>query len=141
MFGRRNRSITRLLVVEDEPLVAFDTEYLLTNDDYVIVATVDRVADAVAVIEAGTEVHLVLVDLALADGSGIDVARAAQARGVPVIFVTGDCPVEAEPLAYGHLAKPYQQRALLAAIRAVDSTRAGKPPRRLPDGFRMFERA
>ena len=51
IFGRKRRVITRLLVVEDEPLVAFDTEHLLTEEGYEVVATVDRVADAVAAIE------------------------------------------------------------------------------------------
>ena len=43
IFGRKRRVITRLLVVEDEPLVAFDTEHLLTEEGYEVVATVDRV--------------------------------------------------------------------------------------------------
>ncbi len=138
IFGRKKRSIVRLLVVEDEPLVAFDTEYLLTGEDYEIVATVDRVADAVAVIADGADIHLVLVDLALADGSGIDVARAAQERGIPVMFVTGNCPGEAEAFAAGCLSKPYAQRDLLAAIVAIEAAREGKRPRRLPSGFRLF---
>lgn len=138
IFARKKRSIVRLLVVEDEPLVAFDTEHMLTEQDYEIVATVDRVADAVAVIADGRDIHLVLVDLMLADGSGIDVARAAQARGIPVMFVTGNCPGEAEMFAAGCLSKPYGQRDLIAAICAIEATRAGKRPRRLPTGFRLF---
>ena len=138
IFGRKKRSIVRLLVVEDEPLVAFDTEYLLTGDDYEIVATVDRVADAVAVIADAQDIHLVLADLALADGSGIDVARAAQERGIPVMFVTGHCPSEAEAFAAGCLSKPYAPRDLLGAIAAVEAACEGKRPRRLPHGFRLF---
>lgn len=128
----------RLLLVEDEPLIAFDTEHLLSGEDYEIVATVDRVADAVAVIADGQDIHLVLVDMDLADGSGIDVARAAQARGIPVMFVTGKCPGEAEAFATGWLVKPYAQRDLLGAIVAIEAARAGKRPRRLPSGFRLF---
>ena len=138
IFGRKKRSIVRLLVVEDEPLVAFDTEHLLTEQDYEIVATVDRVSDAVAVLADGHDIHLVLVDVMLADGSGIDVARAAQARGVPVMFVTGNCPGEAEVFAAGCLSKPYAQRDLLAAIGAIEAAREGRRPRRLPSGFRLF---
>lgn len=141
MFGRRERTIERLLVVEDEPLVAFDTEHLLTEDGYEVVATVDRVADAVAVLSDGVALDLILVDVNLADGSGIDVARAAQARGTPVVFVTSACPADAQALAIGCLAKPYAQRDLLNAIRAVEQAIAGKPPRRLPSGFRLFAAA
>jgi CheY-like chemotaxis protein len=138
IFARRKRSIVRLLVVEDEPLVAFDTEHLLTGEDYEIVATVDRVADAVAVIGDGADIHLVLVDVLLADGSGIEVARAAQARGIPAMFVTGNCPGEAEAFAAGCLSKPYAPRDLLAAIAAIEAAQTGKRPRRLPNGFRLF---
>ena len=138
LFGRKKRRIKRLLVVEDEPLVAFDTEHFLTDAGFVIVATVDRVADATALIDSGTTVDLVLVDVSLADGSGLDVARAARAREVPVLFVTGNCPPEARELAAGCLAKPYAQRDLLAAIQAVDAALAGEPPRRQPQGFRLF---
>ena len=140
LFGRKQRRITRLLVVEDEPLVAFDTEHLLDDDGFDVVATVDRVADAVALIADGADIHLVLADVNLADGSGVEVARSANAHGIPVLFVTGDCPVDAQELATGCLAKPYAQKDLLAAIAAVDAALAGARPRRLPAGFRLFDR-
>ena len=139
LFGRKKRQITRLLVVEDEPLIAFDTEHVLTEADYEVVATVDRVADAVNVLRSGAGVDLVLVDVHLADGSGIDVARAAAETGVPVLFVTGNCPVEATTLAAGCLAKPYQQRDLIGAIEAIDARIGGRKQKRLPSGLRLFE--
>lgn len=139
LFGRKKRQIVRLLVVEDEPLIAFDTEHVLTEASYEIVGTVDRVADAVAVLRSDDSVDLVLVDVNLADGSGLDVARAAMVAGVPVLFVTGNCPVEAVTLAAGCLSKPYQQRDLIGAIEAIDAQLAGRKPKRLPNGFRLFE--
>ena len=138
LFGRRQRSIEKLLVVEDEPLVAFDTERMLTDQGFTIIATVDRVADAVRVIEAGVTIDLVLVDINLADGSGIDVARSASARGIRVLFVTGACPVDAETVAVGCLAKPYTQRDLVGSIDAIESAAEGRSPPRLPVGLRMF---
>lgn len=138
LFGRKKRLIARLLVVEDEPLIAFDNEYILTDAGYEIVATVDRVADALAVLGSDKDVDLVVADVNLADGSGIDVARAASEAGVPVLFVTGNCPVEATELAAGCLAKPYQPRDLIGAIGAIDSQLAGRKPKRLPTGFRLF---
>lgn len=85
LFARRKRLISRLLLVEDEPLVAFDTEHFLREAEFEIVATVDRVADALAVIAEPSEIDLVLVDISLADGSGVDVARAAHRVGIPVL--------------------------------------------------------
>lgn len=140
MFGKKQRRITRLLVVEDEPLIAFDTEHLLTEDGYEVVATVDRVAEAIAVVSDGRAIDLVLVDVTLADGSGVEVARAAHDRAIPVLFVTGQCPGEAEALAAGCLSKPYTQKALLGAIGAIEASLDGKRPRRLPSGFQLFDR-
>lgn len=139
LFGRRKRHINRILVVEDEPLVAFDTEHFLGSAGFEIRATVDTVAAACGTIEAGEAIDLVLVDINLSDGSGLDVARVAHDRGVPVLLVTGSCPQGAQLYAAGCLAKPYPQKDLLSAIDAIDAVVAGaKLPRRLPSGFNLF---
>jgi DNA-binding response OmpR family regulator len=139
IWGRKKRHITKLLLVEDEPLVAFDNEHFLTDASFEVVATVDSVADAVGVLKSDAAVDLVLVDVNLVDGSGIDVARAATERGVPVLFVAGACPDDAHPFAAGWLAKPYAQRDLAGAIAALEAMLSGKPLRKLPNGLRMFE--
>jgi DNA-binding response OmpR family regulator len=141
MFGRKKRHIVRLLLVEDEPLVAFDNEHALSEAKFEIVATVDRVATALAAIEAGGEIDLVVADVQLADGSGIDVARAARQAGLLVLFVTGTRPEGAEALAEGWLAKPYAPKDLVAAIQVIEARVAGKTSKRLPTGFELFEPA
>lgn len=141
LFARKQRRITRILIVEDEPLVAFDTEHFLRDAGFAVVATLDRVADALVLLGSEAEIDLILVDIELADGSGIDVARAAQARGALVLFVTGNCPGDARSLAAGCLAKPYPQRDLIDAIDAVETTLDGKAPKRLPASFNLFQRA
>lgn len=141
LFGKKERRIVRVLVVEDEPLVAFDTEHFLGSEGFEIVGTVDTVADALAAIETAGDIHLVLVDVNLSDGSGVDVARAAHARGISVVFVTGSFPDEARALAVGCLAKPYQQRDLLAVVGVLESMIDGKRPKRLPSGFSLFDQA
>jgi len=141
LFGKKKRRISRLLIVEDEPLVAFDTEHFLRECEFEIVATVDRVADAMTVIHGDNEIDLILVDISLADGSGLDVAHAAHQVSIPVLFVTGSCPEGARSVAVGCLAKPYAQRDLLAAIQVIEAVLEGKKPRRLPGGFSLFEKA
>src|SRR4028119_1814688 len=94
LFGKRERAIRRILIVEDEPLVAFDSEHLLRESGYEVVATVDTLADAVRVL-GEEEVDLVLSDIQLnGDGDGMDVARAAAAKNVPVLVGTGSARVE-----------------------------------------------
>src|SRR5436853_4188292 len=126
LFGKRERAIGRILIVEAEPLVAFDNEHLLRECGYEVVATVDTLAEAVRVL-GEEEVDLVLSDIALnGDGDGMDVARAAGARGVPVLFVTANCPIEARSLGVGCLAKPYTDKVLKGALEAVDRKLRGK---------------
>jgi DNA-binding response OmpR family regulator len=142
LFGKKKRRIVRVLIVEDEPLVAFDTEHFLSDEGFEIHATVDRVAEAIAHLEdAEAGIDLVLVDVQLADGSGIDVAQAAHRSGVQSLFVTGSCPGEAKAFAAGCLAKPYAQRDLLTAISAIEDVLEGRKVRKLPVGFTLFRRA
>jgi DNA-binding response OmpR family regulator len=138
LFAKKKRLIERVLLVEDEPLVAFDTEHFLSGEGFEIVATVDSVADALAAIDADPQIDLVLLDVGLADGSGVDVAEAARTHGMQVLFVTGACPVEARKLAAGCLAKPYPQRDLLAAITVIEAVIGGKKPPKLPGSFSLF---
>ena len=141
LFARRERAIRRLIIVEDEPLVAFDNEHLLSEAGYEVVATVDSLAEAKAVIEM-EPLDLVLSDIRLnGEGDGLDVARAAGARGVPVLFVSGHCPVEARGLGLGCLAKPYTEKTLKAALDAIDALMQGKAVRKLPAGLSLYEKA
>jgi len=138
LFGKRERNLRRILIVEDEPLVAFDNEHVLRDAGYEVVATVDTVAEAVEAIT--DKVDLVLADVNLFDGGcGQDVARAAQQKGVPLIFVTGSSPDDARGLAIGLLSKPYSQRDLLAAIETVDAKLSGRPVKKPPKSFTLFQ--
>ncbi len=138
LFGKRERTIRRIIIVEDEPLVAFDSEHFLNEAGYEVVATVDTLADAVRVIEV-EQLDLVLSDITLrGEGDGTDVARAAAAKGVAVLFVTGDCPPEAQSLGLGWLAKPYSDKTLKAALDTLDALRSGRKKAKLPAGLSLF---
>jgi two-component system, response regulator PdtaR len=140
LFGKRERVIRRILIVEDEPLVAFDNEHLLRESGYEVVATVDNLAEAVRVLSDGASIDLVLSDIRLAgEGDGMDVARAAGAKKVPVLFVTANCPIEARSLGIGCLAKPYSDKGLRNALDAVDRTLSGQKVKKLPAGLSLYE--
>ena len=134
LFGKPKRIVKRILVVEDEPLTAFDNETMLEEAGYTVVATHDRVADAVATLDR-ERVDLIMSDVRLTgERSGIDLARIARERGIPVLFATGNAPDNASELVIGCLMKPYNDRILKAALVAVDQHLAGekvKPPRGL----------
>jgi len=143
MFGLgRHESegrVRRILIVEDEPLIAFANEHVLHEAGYTIVATVDRAEEAMRLIAAGG-IDLVMADVRLqGDESGIDVARAAQTAGIAVMFVTGTCPIEARQFAIGCLAKPFAARDLLAAIELVSAKLTGAKLPRPPRAFSLFD--
>lgn len=138
IFGKKARAIRHILVVEDEPLVAFDNETMLRDAGYEVVATVDTVADALRVIAQAEGLDLVMADIRLSDGSGVTVAEAARKRGVAVLFVTGDCPTEYRELAIGCLMKPYSERVLKSALDAVDAVLRGEAVKKAPDELTMF---
>lgn len=135
------KAIRTVLVVEDEPLVAFDNEHTLEQAGFRIAATVDDHDHAVRVMDEGG-VDLVIADVTLhGEKTGIDVARHAAARGLPVLFVTARCPVDARAVAVGCLAKPYAPRDLVAAIRVIDALLRGARRPRLPPGLSLFDTA
>ena len=80
LFGKRKRVVKRILIVEDEPLTAFDNENMLGDAGYKIVATVDDLDEALGMLER-EEVHLILSDVRLRkQQTGIDLARPAKQR-------------------------------------------------------------
>lgn len=141
LFGKRERTIRRIMVVEDEPLVAFDNEYLLKDAGYEVVATVDSLAAARAVIET-EQLDLILTDLKLSgEGDGTGVARLARTQGVPVLFVTGHDVEEARGLGLGCLTKPYSDKVLKNALEALDRHLQGRKLKKLPSQLTIYEQA
>ncbi len=111
-----------MLVVDDEADLLATYERLLRREGYRVIAVGSRVA-ALAAVERERP-HLVISDVRLADGDGLDVVRAARARlsPPPVIVVTGFPSAELRQAALragavAFLAKPFQSSALLQLVR------------------------
>lgn len=127
LFRKRKRIVKRILIVEDEPLTAFDNEVTLGDLGYEVVDTIDSFAGAIELLDS-EEVHLILSDLRLSGPrSGLDLARAAKKKSIPLLFATGHAiPDDARPLALGCLTKPYNERQLRDALEAIDRLLAGE---------------
>ena len=134
LFGKRNQVVKRILIVEDEPLTAFDNENILGDAGYEIVATVDDLDEALKVLEREA-IDLILSDVRLKkQQTGIHLAKAAKDKGVPTLFATGHPYPGASEIAVGCLLKPYTERQLCKAIQTVDRHIQGervKPPKGL----------
>ena len=92
----------RILIVEDEALIAIDLEYALEDAGAVLVGIAPDNRTALALLDT-EEVDAVLLDYGLADGEAAPTARAARALGVPVVFHSGH-------------ASPAQLRSLFADV-------------------------
>ena len=134
LFGKRKQVVKRILIVEDEPLTAFDSENMLGDAGYEIVATVDDLDEALKVLDE-EQVDLILSDVRLRrQQTGIHLARAAKDKGIPTLFATGHPYPGASEIAVGCLLKPYTERQLCKAIECVDRHLQGekvKPPKGL----------
>lgn len=132
----------RILVIEDEALVALEIQSGLETVGHEIVGVAGRAATASSLART-TRPDLALVDVRLARGdSGLDVATDLARLGIPCLFVTGNCPEErGNGLAVGCLHKPFDERQLLEAVAAVITIlRGGPTPERLPMGMHLFAR-
>ena len=112
----------RILVVEDETIVAMDVRVQLARHGYEAVGHAIRGDQAVAMAEA-LRPDLVLMDIQLGgDMDGIDAALAIRARlGTPVVFLTAYA--EDETLArakkvepFGYVIKPFSDRELHSVL-------------------------
>ncbi len=112
-----------LLVVDDEVSYRDALDVGLTHEGYRVV-TAGSIAEARAAILETTP-HLILLDVMLPDGSGIDLCRELTRESTtPVIMVSArtsevDVVLGLEIGAADYVTKPYRLRELVARIRAV----------------------
>ena len=137
LFGRHKRIVKRILIVEDEPLTAFDTETILGDLGYEVVATTDDFEVAVQNLEKDT-VHLVVADVRLhGEDLGLELAKAARVKGVPTLLATGhEIPLTSSH-AVGCIRKPYTERQLKQALDTVDRHLQGEKVK-APKGLELF---
>lgn len=110
-----------VLVVEDEYFIADDLRSELERSGARVVGPVGRLAEAAAVLAAGTAVDLAVLDIDLHGETVYGLASALRARGTPFVFATG-YGADAIPDPFVDVPrweKPYRYEALLAALPAL----------------------
>lgn len=111
----------RILVVEDEPAIAESVAYALGRDGFSVTLAAS-VSSAVALADAA---DLVVLDLMLPDGSGLDlIHRWRGVKHVPIIVLSSrdgeaDRVVALEAGADDYVTKPFSPREVVARVRAV----------------------
>jgi DNA-binding response OmpR family regulator len=112
----------RIVVIEDEPAIAESVAYSLERDGY-SVATAGTVAQAR---DLTASADLVVLDLILPDGDGIDLLREIRAAGQrAAVIVLSSRDAEADRIAAleigadDYVTKPFSPREVVARVRAV----------------------
>ena len=106
----------RVLVVEDEPLVAMLAEEMLADLGHRAASVVHRLNDALATLDAD-RFDLAFLDVNLSGSLSFPVADKATEKGIPVLFVTGFSGDHMDRLAHECvLQKPYTTEDLRRAI-------------------------
>lgn len=112
----------RILIVEDNVIIADDMQSMLEEIGYEIISSVMAFEQAVKVL-AENEVDLVLIDIVLAsDKTGIDLGKHIREKyNIPFVFITSNsdrATVESAKLVKpnGYLVKPFEQQDLYTAI-------------------------
>ena len=108
----------RILILEDEPLIAMDLEDLLAAKGYTIVGPYPTAADAIDNL-GQTMPHVALLDVYLFNGTSFEVARALKRLGIPFAFMTGlvvsdllPPDLQGSPV----ILKPYNEKELLSFV-------------------------
>ncbi len=118
----------KVLLIEDDAGISRPVEEGLTREGHEV--TLAATCEAARGAFAGSDPEIVLLDLRLPDGDGLDLAREFRERSrVPIIITTArgeevDVVVGLEVGADDYLVKPFGIRELIARIRAV-ARRAG----------------
>ena len=110
-----------ILLVEDSPIIALNTEELLRELGASDVRVASSVAQAMAAIDEA-RFDLALLDLNLGEETSLPVAHRLAADGVPTVFVTGygerlDLPDSLRDIRI--LKKPYNFNDLGDVVRSV----------------------
>ena len=113
----------RILVVEDDPIVAMDLTDTLGTMGYQVVATAHDVKSALSALQSGTP-DLAVIDINLGHETSEPVAEVLIARGIPFLLSTGyDSEGAPESVFSGlpRIIKPFSEPELKAKLDGLDT--------------------
>ncbi|HYC66828.1 response regulator [Brevundimonas sp.] len=131
----------RILIIEDEALVAMELRFVLEDLGHEVVGSVADAASARQLVRE-SDVDLALVDIHLSDGpTGVALGRElGQDLGVSVLFMTANPGMVREGVAgtIGVLSKPTDERAVQTAVDYALRRRQGQPVLYAPPELQLF---
>ena len=131
----------RILIIEDEALVAMELRFVLEDLGYEVVGSAADARTARNLVKEN-EVDLALVDIHLSDGpTGIELGRTlAHEDGVTVLYMTANPGMVRDGVAgtIGVLSKPTEERAVFKAVDYALRRRKGEPVEYAPPELQLF---
>jgi DNA-binding response OmpR family regulator len=127
-LGRSTHMSARILIVEDEMLVAMELEFILQDLGHEPIGIVPDLATANNYFDE--KIDLALVDLNLRDGlTGPQIGERLGANGITVLFVTANPRLLGSGIAgaIGVITKPTDEETVKASVDYALGVRAGRP--------------
>jgi DNA-binding response OmpR family regulator len=115
----------KILLVEDDKIIAAGLEYSLQNDQFSTILCYNASSAKKILQEQMAQIDLCLFDLSLPDGSGYDLCRLVKAqKDIPVIFLTAiddevNVVMGLDMGADDYITKPFRIRELISRIKTV----------------------
>ncbi|WP_077920875.1 sigma 54-interacting transcriptional regulator [Spirosoma sp. 209] len=114
-------SFCKLLIVEDEYIIANDLELILLQAGYSIIGIADSVAEALTFMEQ-EQPDIVLLDIYLkGNETGIDLAKQLEGCGIPFIYISAndnrrvlEAVKATQPI--GYIVKPFREKDILTTL-------------------------
>lgn len=109
---------SRILLVEDQLLIAMDAEAMLNDYGYLNIATATNLDDARKAVEAD-ELSLVILDINLGNVTTFELAKELVAKNIPIAFASGYTDHDTESHDLGHIpviTKPFGEDELLGTV-------------------------
>jgi len=109
--------MSRILVLEDDALIAIDVEMLLESAGHAVVGPVSCQAAALVVIDEQA-LDAALIDINLGSEKAFDVADRLAKEGVPFAFLSGHsrASVPSDHADRPFIAKPYTHRQVIEQV-------------------------
>jgi len=133
----------KILVIEDEPDIRRNLEYNLSREGFSVSAAAS-ISEASTLL-ASTDYNLILLDLMLPDGSGLDLCKSIKSNSdtelIPIIILTAkddevDKVVGFELGADDYVTKPFSVRELILRVKAV--LKRGSKKKEIVEVVRQF---
>lgn len=131
----------KVLIVEDDSLVADLLEEILKEAGFAVCGIARTVAEAIELGKRHSP-DLGVIDFCLSGGEyGTQVATALRQNSrFGVLYATGDLdhPLLSQAEGEGCIAKPYSAHTVVSALRIVSERMSNRPASALPQGFRLL---